>query len=105
MKNSTNASMQSSASPLKLPLLPPKLENVNQSLPRSESTHMNGQSQSQSQSPNSLNQSQSQRKPTGTTGRSASVDKKLAAEDLKFGKLETDVKELLGSAVGVVMLV
>jgi hypothetical protein len=68
-------------------------------------------SQLLSQSPTSPQQSQipSQKKVTGSLAGSAaaskSVDRKLAAEELKFGKLETDVGELMQSIAGILILI
>src|SRR6266446_4654984 len=102
-KRSQPSLTKSSASPPKTPLSFPELENVNQQSPLSESTSMN---QSQGQ-PLNLNDSLSQslKSNTGTTDVSASTQRKLNAEELKFAKLDVDVKELLGSAAGILAMV
>lgn len=63
------------------------------------------QNQSQNQSLNSLNLSQSLPKTTSGTGLSAGASRKLTADEVKFAKLNTDLKENIGSIGGILLVI
>ena len=102
MQKSADSLTRLTGSRMKMPVSTPDLESVNQPLPSLDNTNMNP---NPSQPPNpSLSQSQSPLKVTGTTDVSAAAKRKLTADEVKFAKLNQDLKETVGS-IGAMLLV
>lgn len=95
--------MRSNGSQPKMPHSLPELENVNLPLPDLGNTSMS-QSQSQNLNP-SLNQNQSLKKDTSGTELSAGAKRKLTADEVKFAKLNSDLKENVGSIGGILVVI
>src|SRR6266852_2402438 len=102
-KRSPSSSTRLSASRVKTPQSFPELENVSQPLPPLENTSTN-LNQNQSQNPS---QSQSQSLPKTTSGLdvSAGAQRKLTADEVKFAKLNIDLKENIGSIGGLLVVI